>query len=116
MKLRDVVGRWFMVWQVETLLRMAFATFNPRGGPNAFVSTSFICLQYHDLSMHFPPLILVAGKIPIAALAGRPSTAKPSTQIPIAMQKHYTQYTRSRRSSHKIQNMPRKHKISQHKQ
>jgi hypothetical protein len=49
MKLRDVVGRWFMVWQVETLLRMAFATFNPRGGPNAFVSISFVCLQYHDL-------------------------------------------------------------------
>jgi hypothetical protein len=69
--------------------------------------------------MHFPPLILVAGKIPIAALAGRLSTAKPSTQNPVAMQKHCTQYTRSRSliaRSYEIQNMRRKHETFQPKQ
>jgi len=37
--------------------------------------------------MHFPPLFLVAvQEIPIAALAGRPTTTKQTTQSAIAMQ------------------------------
>jgi hypothetical protein len=97
-------------------IRIAYGGFRHSrigGWINAFVSISFNCLQYHNLSIYaLPPLILVAGKIPIAALAGRPSTAKPSTQNPTAMQKHCTQYTQSHRRtriarSHKFQNTSR---------